>query len=82
MSKQLVFTVTDEPPTTPGQAYWDGYHWQIMDWGNMIWTIHGPEDAATEPKDRGGIDPYDLEKLLAVALHRDAAVASITGEGA
>lgn len=80
--KALIFEVVDHEPDGPYQAYWDGTDWVIADSAVTPWYISGSEDDARPvPQHAAPSQSQDAARLLAVALHSEAAVAYVKGEG-
>lgn len=75
--KQLIFEVVDEYPTKPFQAYWNECSWEIMDCNELVWTIAGSKSDSVETpptqQSTGGISGSDIAKIVAAALHPEAA---------
>jgi len=82
MTKQLVFTVVDHWPEQPYQAYCDGSGWQIMGGDNIVWSIGGEEQDATQSAHVEAVESNQdqLIQALSVALHSEAATAYIKKE--
>jgi hypothetical protein len=70
MSRQLIFTVVESPPTNPFEAYWDGTMWQIMDRGLITTYIKGTESLAVEgsTSSQGGESIAESTLLKALAI--------------
>ncbi|MFW6039287.1 MAG: hypothetical protein ACOC9P_02290 [bacterium] len=80
MNRQLVFEVVGHYPEKPYEANWNGTSWEIMGGDGLIWQIGGDaSDAVNAATARGEAANPNLERILAVALHSDAAVASVKG---